>query len=67
MPLNFLPDTRECAQAAGDTCKRPGHDRRAGFTGGNLEGVCVREAVKRQKPHPGDPRKTEEKEPPCSI
>ncbi len=34
-------DTAIRALATGTTPKRPGHRRRAGFTGGNLEGVCI--------------------------
>lgn len=54
-------DTAAGTQTTGDTPKRPGHDRRAGFTGGNLEDVCVPGAVKRPEPHASDPLQEEER------
>ncbi len=41
-------------QTTGPTRKRRGHKHRPGFTGGNLEGVCVPNAFKRQNPHFSD-------------
>ncbi|GAA6202828.1 hypothetical protein NBRC116599_40540 [Aquicoccus sp. SU-CL01552] len=49
------PDTAIRALATKDTRKRPGHDRPAGFTGGNLRGLCVRSAFWRPKPRLSDP------------
>lgn len=49
------PDTAIRALATKDTRKRPGHNRPAGFTGGNRQGLCVRSAFWRPKPRLSDP------------
>ena len=61
-------DTPIDALATDPTFKRLGHIRRAGFTGGNLEGVCVRHALWRPKARPDDPLASQQKgHEPCSI
>jgi hypothetical protein len=60
-------DTAGFTQTTELTRKRPGHTLPAGFTGGNLEGVCVPTAFWRLKPHFGDQRNDEERKIPCSI
>jgi len=59
MPYH-TPGHTEFQQTTATTPKRPGHKHRRGFTGGNLEGVCVPTAFKRPNPHFSDqphPRK----------
>jgi hypothetical protein len=55
MILQRTLDTAFRAQATGDTPKRPGYGRPAGFTGGNLDGVCVPGALWRPEARASDP------------
>jgi hypothetical protein len=47
-------DTALHAQATGTARKRPGYERPAGFTGGNLDGVCVPGALWRPEARASD-------------
>ena len=52
---NHAPDTAFRAQTTGTARKRPGYKHPDGFTGGNLDGVCVPGALRRPKARLGDP------------
>ena len=43
---NHAPDTAFRAQTTGTARKRPGYKHPDGFTGGNLDGVCVPGALR---------------------